>query len=265
MKKLSELAWNDFKPIPELESYGASKDGRIIAYPKVREGNLSQLKNMKNRVNKSQRFYKARLIKQAFKQRYWYVNLMHNNIKKNYRVHRLIYKTYKGEIPENMVIDHIDGNTKNNNIDNLRCVTISENCRNPNTKYKKSKAILQINPETMEIIAKFKSISDAEVEMGKDYISGMASHIGDCCKGKRRTAHGFIWQYEDNWNNNSLNIKKDYRKIVLQFDLNNNFIAEFPSLKMAATSTGFKNIGISRCATGKQKSYKNYIWKYENL
>ena len=32
MKKLSEVAWNDFKPIPELESYGASKDGRIIAY-----------------------------------------------------------------------------------------------------------------------------------------------------------------------------------------------------------------------------------------
>ena len=56
----------------------------------------------------------------------------------------------------------------------------------------------------MEIIAKFKSISDAEVEMGKDYIPSMASHIGDCCKGKRRTAHGFIWQYEDNWNNKKL-------------------------------------------------------------
>lgn len=265
MKKLSNIVWDDFKPIPELESYGASKDGRIIAYPKVREGSLSQLKNMKDRINKSQRFYKGRFIKQHFNQRYWYVILTHNGIKKNYRVHRLIYKTYKGEIPENMVIDHIDGNTNNNNINNLRCVTISENCRNPNTKYKGSKIILQINPETKEIIARFKSISDAEVELCKKYIPGKASHIGDCCKGKRGTAYGFIWQYEDNWNNNSLNIKKDYRKIVLQFDLNNNLIAEFPSLKMAAISTGFKNTGISRCAMGKQKSYKNYIWKYKNL
>ena len=114
MKKLSNIVWDDFKPIPELESYGASKDGRIIAYPKVREGSLSQLKNMKDRINKSQRFYKGRLIKQHFNQRYWYVILTHNGIKKNYRVHRLIYKTYKGEIPENMVIDHIDGNTNNN-------------------------------------------------------------------------------------------------------------------------------------------------------
>ena len=41
MKKLSEISWNDFKPIPELESYGASKDGRIIAYPKVRESRFT--------------------------------------------------------------------------------------------------------------------------------------------------------------------------------------------------------------------------------
>ena len=34
---------------------------------------------------------------------------------------------------------------------------------------------------------------------------------------------------------------------------------------MAAISTGFNDMGISRCATGKQKNYKNYIWKYESL
>lgn len=264
-KELKDISWQDFKIIPGLESYAISKDGRILALPKIREGDLSQLNNMEGRIDKSQRFYKAHFVKQFFTQRYWYANLTHNGIRKDYRVHRLVYRTYKGDIPVGMVIDHIDGNTRNNNIDNLRCVTISENCRNPNTKYKVSKTVLQIDPKTKEIIAKFKSISDAEVAMGRNYSPCMASHIGDCCKGNRRTAHGFIWQYEDNWNSNNLNIKDDYRKIVLQYDLNNNLIAEYSSLKEAAISTGFNNAGISRCAIGKQKSYKNYIWKYKNL
>lgn len=51
-------------------------------------------------------------------------------------VHRLIWVLFNGDIPENMVIDHIDGNTLNNSIDNLRCVSKKLNCLNR----KKSKA-----------------------------------------------------------------------------------------------------------------------------
>lgn len=262
-KELPSISWQDFKAIPDLESYGASKDGRIVAFPKVREGNLAQLNNMKERTDKAQRFYKGRIIKQFFTQRYWYVHLMHNGIRKDYRVHRLIYKTYKGEIPDGMVIDHIDGNTKNNNIDNLRCVTVSENCRNPNTKYKVSKAILQIDPITLTIIARYKSMSDAEVALGKEYKPCLSSHIGDCCKGKRRTTLGYIWQYEDDWNNNTKHIKSDYRKPIYQYDLNGNLIAQYPSIKAAADATGFGNNGICQCALGRKLRYKNFIWKYK--
>ena len=52
------------------------------------------------------------------------------------RLHRLVWETFKGEILENMQIDHIDGNPANNALDNLKCVTAKENSNNPNTKWK---------------------------------------------------------------------------------------------------------------------------------
>ena len=65
---------------------------------------------------------------------YYYIQLNHNKIKKSYRVHRLIYKFNNPEwnmtyTPDNQ-IDHIDNNTTNNNIENLRVVTNSENQQN---------------------------------------------------------------------------------------------------------------------------------------
>lgn len=44
------------------------------------------------------------------------------------RVHRVVYETHVGKIKHGLEIDHIDGNKTNNNIENLRLVTHSENC-----------------------------------------------------------------------------------------------------------------------------------------
>jgi hypothetical protein len=43
--------------------------------------------------------------------------------------HRIIYAHVYGDIPEALVIDHIDGNKANNNIDNLQLMTQQENCK----------------------------------------------------------------------------------------------------------------------------------------
>ena len=50
--------------------------------------------------------------------------------KKRYYAHRIIWELNNGKIPEDMCIDHIDGNGINNHINNLRLVTRSENSRN---------------------------------------------------------------------------------------------------------------------------------------
>lgn len=198
MKSLYDISWKGikFKIIPKLESYAISQDGIILALPKIREGNLSVLTNHLNTNRKSFRHYKEKIIKPVFKQRYWYVNLLHNGIKRDYRVHRLVYLTFKGDIPEGMVIDHIDGNTNNNNIDNLRCVTQSDNCRNPNTICKKFKTVVQLDKDTGEVIAEYSSSRDALIALGFSYKPSMSAHIGDVCNNKRDTCYGYKWKWK---------------------------------------------------------------------
>ena len=42
-------------------------------------------------------------------------------------VHRLVWETFKGEIPEGQEIDHKDGDTKNNSIENLQVISPRDN------------------------------------------------------------------------------------------------------------------------------------------
>ena len=49
---------------------------------------------------------------------------------KGYRCSRIVWTMHHGEIPEGMIIDHLDGNPFNNAIKNLACKTHGENMRN---------------------------------------------------------------------------------------------------------------------------------------
>lgn len=49
---------------------------------------------------------------------------------KSYRIHRIIWEMFYGKIPSKMQIDHIDGNTLNNKVENLRVVDNSDNQKN---------------------------------------------------------------------------------------------------------------------------------------
>lgn len=42
-------------------------------------------------------------------------------------LHRVLYAWFNGEIPDGMVVDHIDGNSLNNDLDNLQLLPQTEN------------------------------------------------------------------------------------------------------------------------------------------
>ena len=94
---------------------------------------------------------------------YYQIGLCKNGKTKMFLLHRLVYEAYNGEIPENLCIDHIDNNPKNNNISNLRLCNRSENMWNKKiSKHNKStgyKNITLTRFNTYQVcIRKYKNI-----------------------------------------------------------------------------------------------------------
>jgi len=104
------------KPIPSYFGYFATKDGRIWSAPrKNSSGHLRKGRFLKPSLNKITGYFKVTLFK---------------NGKPYYHfVHRLILKTFIGPCPDDMEACHNDGNPQNNNLENLRWDTRSNNTK----------------------------------------------------------------------------------------------------------------------------------------
>lgn len=87
---------------------------------------------------KSMKLNKVKIIKPILINGYYKVNLSTNGIVYSNYIHLILAKSFLNYIPiKGLNIDHIDGNKLNNNISNLRIVTIRENAskdRKSNTK-----------------------------------------------------------------------------------------------------------------------------------
>lgn len=123
---------------------------------------------------------------------YLMVHLWKNNQQYAKKIHRLVAETFLENPKSLQDVNHKDENKHNNNVSNLEWVTRKDNI-NYGTRSKRqalalSKAIYQINKETLEIIQTFNSARDAERITGINN-----SNISQVCQGKRKTAGGFIW------------------------------------------------------------------------
>lgn len=116
------------------------------------------------------------------------------------RIHVLIFSTfYPDKYDKNLQINHIDGNHKNNNIENLETCTGSENMRHAyriglcKMKKNNGRPILQLSLEG-EVIREFSSIEEAK------NITGISKgNISTICKnkGRRYKAGGYKWAYKE--------------------------------------------------------------------
>ena len=95
-------------------------------------------------------------------------NLMIKGKKKQFQAHRLVAEVWINgglEISESLVVNHIDGNTINNNIDNLEIVSKSENIKHSCYVLKKSiKPVYSIDKDGSRI--DYASLTEASLAEG---------------------------------------------------------------------------------------------------
>lgn len=109
-----------------------------------------------------------------------------------------------------------------------------------------------------EYINTYNSAKEAE-----QATSALRSKICECCRGRRNTAGGFKWSYEDEcFQKDVFNPKPSPIKAVAQYDLDNNLINIYPSFSHAHRETKVSASMISECCNGKRKTARNYIWKF---
>ena len=110
-------------------------------------------------------------------------------------------------------------------------------------------------------IQEFESISEAAKAT-----SNSVAGIQNCLNGHNIHSKGFIWRYKKGNILPNIEVPKFHNeraKPIIQYDIQGNFIQEFPSINSAYKETGISCTAIKNCLTGVTKSIKDYIWKFK--
>lgn len=138
--------------------------------------------------------HSQRILKPYPRKGYLSCTLSKNGIKKSYSIHRLVAKKYIiNDDPTNKtLVNHKDGNKKNNKVENLEWVTAQKNVEHAinNNLIKRNKKAVHQCDLSGNIINTFESIKEAEQQTG---IS--SKHIPSVCRGKKQTCGGYKWVY----------------------------------------------------------------------
>lgn len=136
---------------------------------------------------------KNNLLKPSLACGYYKVRLSKNGLVEDVMIHHLVYKLFNGEYDANKyVIDHIDGNKLNNDINNLRLLTRSENVNAALYETKTNSSAKQVEQYSLdgELLNTYPSVRIAAKQLNLD-----ASTISKVCRGVNKTHGGFIFKY----------------------------------------------------------------------
>ena len=164
----------------EVSSYGNVRSvNRIIAHS---DGKMEH--------------HKGKLLKCKEKNGYLLVQLCKNGKHTTFFIHRLVAQCFIPNPDSFPIINHKDEVKTNNCVDNLEwCTHRYNNCYGTvlqRRAEKHSKAVLQIDKETDEIVEEYTSMIEAARN-----IKSRQANISNCCRGKIKSAYGFKWRYKE--------------------------------------------------------------------
>ena len=126
---------------------------------------------------------------------YYYTTLTVNSVYKHPYIHRLVAEAFIPNPEGKPCIDHIDGDTTNNDISNLRWCTHQENCSYPLTCSRKVEShptigkVYQYDSD-MTLVGEYDGICAAA------RATGLAkTHISANCHGKAKTCGGYLFSF----------------------------------------------------------------------
>lgn len=185
--------WKDIKGFEDF--YQVSDKGRVRSLDRV-------VTSTSRYGNTYEKIFNGKILipHEDSKGIYLMVSLCKNGKAKTVLVHDLVANAFH-ENPNNLpCINHKDENTKNNAASNLEFCTFSYNInygtRNKRQAEKESIPVIQYDLNGVKI-KEWKSSREAERGLKEEgYTDGITSgNISGCCKGRQKTAGGFIWRY----------------------------------------------------------------------
>lgn len=193
--------WRDIKGYEGL--YQISNEGRVKSLP--REWKCA-------RNESGNRNHNEIIMSPQLRLNYYRVRLVKDGVGKNKSIHRLVAEAFIDNPDNKPVIDHINGNSIDNRVENLRWCTQKEN--NGFELHRKNIGKAQLgrkhSEETIEkvrkklykpinqydldgnLIATYASAKEAAIITNSNYVS-----ICQCRTGRNKTANGYIWKDEE--------------------------------------------------------------------
>lgn len=155
---------NNWKRYPEFPCYFVNKDGRVV--------------NEKTR----------KILIPSERNGYLRLNFYFNKNSHKRSLHKVLYETFIGPIPENMLIDHIDGNRANNSLTNLRLVSQSNNMKSAmENGHNGQIQVLQFDKQG-KFIQEFSTIQAAANAVGVTHAAVRSAML------RGGTSGGYIWK-----------------------------------------------------------------------
>lgn len=124
------------------------------------------------------------------------VTIAKDGVNRCIRVHKLVALTFIPNPQGKSGINHIDGNKHNNKVENLEWATPSENQQHAlrtglRDMKRRRKRVIQYESD-----GSFIKIWDGYVDI-KEKLGFSCQMVCHCCKGRSKTAYGYIWRLAD--------------------------------------------------------------------